>query len=231
MPLSEHLIADRQIYETVVKDRDKPYFGYVHKDPLSFDLFLYLGDRYRWDQGYKERMFEKLAAWLDVDTYKPLSFCGNLDRVYYALPIEETEIFHNGLGQGYIQVYMRCDSPYSYSHFVDTGFYKVDVKEYIEIENDGMPINIEFSVKKIGNGELKITNMSNVSNSPVIVKNLKNEEEFTITKAGRFITDDDNHLINDDYNREYLELAYGLNRLLIEGSCYIKFKYQRQYAQ
>ncbi|MGP7815545.1 hypothetical protein ACTXGU_00125 [Niallia sp. 01092] len=229
-PLTEHLIADRKIYEMYAAGKDKPYFSHVRKEPLMFDIFLYFEHGFGNDK-YSNNLLEEIEEWLDVDEYKILAFESNLDVIYYAMPYEEVTLFHDGLGQGYLQVPMKCNSPYKYSHVIKTPFYNTTSKNEFEIMNKGRNISPTIEIKKIGDGDLKIYNKRNYTN-PVIIKNLKDSDTCRITK-NYFHIDNFDYYKNDysDYfNYRRIEFAYGNNEIVIEGSCYISFTYQFEYT-
>lgn len=222
----EPLMARKSIVEEKIRGNDKPYFVETEKEPLSFQL------RFVFSDSYNDSLISEIVQWLDVDYYKPLSFSENMDRIYYAMPIDDITLIHNGLKQGYVTLNIRCDSPYSYSPEISTPYYDVsNGDKIIEINNLGNKhLKPEIFITKIGNGDLKITNLSR-ANSEFIFVNLVDSENIYIHCHNEII---ESNFVNvyryDSFNENYLSLPFGLNKLKIEGSCMIKFRYQYKFS-
>lgn len=103
-------LPSRSIVEQKIAHREKPYFQRVEHEPLSFSLSFAIVD---WE---KKDTLRKLARWFFQPYYKPLVFDSNPERVFYAVFEGDSSVFHNGLNEGYIELNIRCDSPYSYTH-------------------------------------------------------------------------------------------------------------------
>lgn len=106
----ENFLPRRRIMEKKIANNEKPYFQRVEHEPLSFNLSFYLE---KWLDAPDIR---KMARWLFQPYYKPLIFDNNPNRVLYALVEGDSTLLHNGLKQGYVELSIRCDSPYTYSH-------------------------------------------------------------------------------------------------------------------
>lgn len=240
----EHLFARRTIVEEKIRGRDKPYFVEIQKEPLSFQMRFIFNDK--WD----DELIFKVVQWLDVDYYKPLSFSENMDVIFYAMPVDDIAVIHNGLKQGYVTLNIRCDSPYSYSPVQVSPWYECklleggtfispgqwvangeDVGTIIELNNLGQHlIKPEMWIQKIGNGNVIIRNhsygseefiLTNLINGEMVYLNGENEIiESNLTRINRY----------NDFNDNYLTFSYGINRLLVEGDCKIRFKYQYKFS-
>lgn len=106
----ENFLPQRKIIEKKIANREKPYFQRVEHEPLSFSLSFAIDD---WEN---KDTLRRLARWFFQPYYKPLVFDSNPNRVFYAMFEGDSQIFHNGLNQGYIKLEIRCDSSYGYSH-------------------------------------------------------------------------------------------------------------------
>lgn len=102
-------LPSTRIIEKNVSSRDKPYFQGVVRDPISFPLTLFIEDY------SKKGKLREIARWLFTDYYQPLIFESNPDRVFYAMIEGESNWYHTGTKTGYIDINVRCDSPYSYT--------------------------------------------------------------------------------------------------------------------
>ncbi|WP_341302241.1 phage tail domain-containing protein [Lysinibacillus sp. FSL H8-0500] len=105
----ENFLPSRKIIERKVANNEKPYFQRVEHEPLSFQLSFYL------ENWVEDKDIRKIARWLFQPYYKPLVFDSNPNRVIHALIEGNSALLHNGLKQGYVELSIRCDSPYTYS--------------------------------------------------------------------------------------------------------------------
>ncbi|MED3562239.1 phage tail protein [Bacillus xiapuensis] len=240
---SEPFMASRSINEVKIRGRDKPYPFEVNKEPLSFQLsFLF-------SEGWDDELISKVQSWLDVDFYQPLSFSENLIKVYYAMPVDTSELTHNGIKQGYITLTMRCDSPYSYSRDIVSPWYKsvhinggsfitpylwsdneTKYDKSLEIINKGdKDILLEIFIEKNGDGDITVINTSR-ANSVMKFTSLLDGEKIHIDGENQII---ESNLPNiwryDDFNDFYLPLYKGKNVIQVEGDCLIKFQYRYKF--
>lgn len=105
----EIFLPSRTIIEKNVSHREKPYLQRVENEPLSFSLGFFIEE---WD---KPDTLRRIARWLFQPYYKPLIFDANPNRVFYAIVEGDSKLFHNGAKEGYVELNIRCDSPYSYT--------------------------------------------------------------------------------------------------------------------
>lgn len=110
----EPFLPQRKIIEKKISNREKPYFQAMEQEPLQFPMTIVIKE---WDSIHTKR---QIARWLFQDYYKPLYFESNPERIYYAIVEGTSEIYHNGITDqnrehAYINVNIRCDSPYAYT--------------------------------------------------------------------------------------------------------------------
>ena len=105
----ESFLPTRNIIEKSVAHREKPYLQGVEHEPLSFSLHFFIED---WSN---DKLLRKVARWLCQSYYKPLILDSNPNRIFYAMVVGDSNLFHSGLDEGYIELEIRCDSPYSYT--------------------------------------------------------------------------------------------------------------------
>jgi phage-related protein len=215
----EPLTSGKAINEVTVRGNPKPYFIEARREPKTFPL------RFAFHETWNDEMIDEIVRWLDVDFYEPLFFSSNIDRVFYAMPVDGIQQIHNGLKQGYITLNMRCDSPFSYSHQLVTPW--IDSNETIEIPNKGhFPIAPQIWIQKVGDGDLTISNTS-VQTEEFTFHNLKDKEEIYIDCENEIIESSlPNVYRYDDFNDKYLILPYGLNTLKVQGNAKLKFEYR-----
>lgn len=148
----ENFLPNRQIIEKKIANREKPYFQRVEHEPLSFSLSFAIAD---WEN---KDTLRRLARWFFQPYYKPLVFDSNPSRVFYAMFEGDSQLFHNGLNEGYIELNIRCDSPYGYS-FEQT-------KENIELRDINVGTNVKLDDSNFSMGEM--SNMQVTSNGLTI---------------------------------------------------------------
>lgn len=110
----EPFLPERRIVEKKIANREKPYFQTIEQEPLQFPMTIIMTEWQNYD------IKRRIARWLFQDYYKPLYFESNPERIYYAIIEGASEIFHNGVtdynaSHAYINVNVRCDSPYAYT--------------------------------------------------------------------------------------------------------------------
>lgn len=106
---NEPFLSEREILEYEVRGNDTPYFQGVKRRPLLFTV------QFVFEDTYNEEKIRRVAKWLSPSFYKPFYTSDNPSRIFYCMPIEEPRLIHNGLKQGYLELTMRCDSPFTYS--------------------------------------------------------------------------------------------------------------------
>ncbi|MFT0803191.1 phage tail protein [Bacillus swezeyi] len=223
--VEETFLATSSINETSIKGNDTPFYEGKKRDPKQFNLNFYIVDYWNY------KRLADIKRWLDVDTYQPFSFSENLDIVYYAMPVDTNDLVHNANQEGYVRLTMRCDSPYAYSRSITTPLYDASKEDItIEIDNKGeCTIVPSFKIQKIGKGDVQIENLSYFS-SPSKFVDLEDGEVITVTGEKEIIDSskygDERY---DNFNEEYLQFGYGMNRIRVTGRCKILFNYRFKY--
>ncbi len=219
----EPLASGKTIYETYPRDAFKPHFHGVQKTPKQFNL------SFAFNEPWNDDLIDEIIRWLNVDNYKPLFFEANINRVFYALPIENIGLIHNGLKQGYLTLTMRCDSAYSYGHEVLTPVYETFQSgvDLVEILNRGHhSILPEIWIEKTGLGDLVVSNLTN-NNQEMRFKNIEPGEVLHIKCQSEIIKTNKEEIFNyEDFNDNYLEIVYGRNQIKLSKNMKIRFKYQ-----
>jgi phage-related protein len=136
----ETFLPTRNIKETKVSGRDKPYFQSIELEPLSFNL------TFAFEYSYDERRIKEVAGWLMQPFYKPFYTVDNPNRIFYCMIEGDSKLVHNGLKQGYITLTMRCDSPYSYT--------PKTIREYMKFDSTKLTKTITESTFSSGVGTM-----------------------------------------------------------------------------
>lgn len=227
----ETFIASKEIIEEKVKGNDKPYFMGVEREPLSFNLtFAFM---HPFDNAKKR----EVARWLNQDYYKELYFIDNPTRRWLCMSVSDSSIIHNGLGEGYLELEFRCNSPYTYSeeYLTDELDFSISnpsdgVGMTYEFNNLGdMPLKPEMWIKKIGAGDVIVENKAD--GRVFMFTGLTDGEYVYIDNERQEIMSDYTELTGtyryDNFNNNYLELeSYSKNILNIKGECKIQFRFR-----
>ena len=107
--LEDIFLPNRSIREIKIPGRHKPYFQGFEYEPLNIPLALYFED------GFGGNSLSQVANWIKQEFYKPFYFENYPNNVFYCVYEGDSKLMHTGLEQGYVELNMRCDSPWSYS--------------------------------------------------------------------------------------------------------------------
>lgn len=223
--LDEVFVADRDIVETRVKGNRKSRLHSVESSPIEFDMTI------AFENGFTDSSIDSVVRWLFTDTYKPLYFIGNENKVFYCMPTNASSIVHNGLSKGYFTITMRCNSSSVYSPVIVTTPTTVATSSIVTIVNDGhYDVYPEISIKKTSIGNVVIESLDD-SGSIFEVRNLTNQEDIYINCEKEIIETD---LIGvyryEDVIGEFPRILKGKsNRFKITGSCIIQFRLSNEY--
>lgn len=223
----ETFIASREIVETKVKGKSKPMLHGIEDSQLTFDMTI------AFEKAYTDEDIDEIIRWLFVDYYRPLYFEGSENRVFMAMPVDNSQIVHNGLNEGYITLTMRCDSSNVYSPYITTNMETVTGTKTITIVSDShFEIYPEISIKKNGNGVITIESLDD-GDSIFEIRNLTNLEDLYINCEKEIIQTDAVGIYRyNDQIGEFPRIVFGnngTNRFKITGNCTIQFRYKNKY--
>ncbi|MFE6075791.1 phage tail domain-containing protein [Paenibacillus sp. NPDC057886] len=130
----EIFFPSREIIEEKVKGNDKPYFMRTETEPLKFPV------SFAFEETWNTEKIREITRWLTQHEYYQELYFVNEDglgaeRIFCAMFVEDSTLVHNCLKQGYINLTVRCDSPYSYSPIMTSRLYKWNHKP-LEIKKD-----------------------------------------------------------------------------------------------
>ncbi|MGY3839492.1 phage tail protein [Bacillus atrophaeus] len=222
--LEETFIPNRTVNETYARLASEPYVDSVKREPYEIPLNFYI------ENHLDEKNIRRVARWLDVDDYKPLAFSSNLDIIYFALPVNATDLVHNCSNDGYVKLTMKV-FPYKYGREITTHWHDVSSgTKNIEIDNIGdldTPLSLEF--KKIGDGDITIENLT-AYKEPLKFTAIKHQEIMKVNANKGLITSSvTGYECYDHVNEQYVILSRGKNRIKITGECHIRLIYRYKY--
>lgn len=203
---------------------DIPLFLGVKRKCPELTITLMKMDEWNRPLPYAEGELEEICRWLIHREYKPFISFDNLGIVYYVL-FTKGESFYNGAKEGYLKFNMRLSAPYAYSNvLIDS--YKVIGQRIIDIYN-GSDIeefiypDIQFELL----GDCKNITIENLTlGETMTFQNLANNEVVYVynDKIKDVVSKvDKRRNIFKNFNRKFISLAYGKNRLRITGDCNI----------
>jgi len=167
--IKEPFLSNREIIEKRIRNRDKPYFQEVRRSTLEFTITIALGAN---EEQFTYEQIREIARWLDVNNYHELYFSENPNRVYLAMPYDFSELYTNGLNQGYVELNFRCDSPYSYTPKVITEIYDNGIpalslagtnETTIKLANHGLVIGDYIKNVTINNTYRQVLTVSDIN--------------------------------------------------------------------
>lgn len=225
----ESFLPQRKIEEVKVRGNDKPYFSHVDKEPLSFDL------EFAFEDGFTKSQLRDVARWLDQDYYREFYFPDYPSRRLFCMVNDSSDLIHNGDGEGYIKLTMRCDSSYSYSqeYLTPEIDFTMNVAEgtNYEFQNAGdVLLKPELWITKVGDGDVTIENTSDgeifqftglKDGEQVYINNKREEIETDLAGVYRY----------DNFNDTYLYLLVGRNILNVKGDCKLRFRHRFKLLQ
>ena len=216
----ETLVTNRTINETKPAKRQQSIFHSITEENRTFQLNLAFED------SFDERKIDDVINWLFKDYYRPLYFEGQEDRIVFAMISGESNIIHNGMNQGYFTVTVQTNSPYRFSQLREGR----NRRGSINVMNNGHEtIYPEFSIKKIGSGDLRFE----IDGRVILIINLTDGEELYIdTLRDKIVTDVIGEYRYDNVTIGELRDLYldvGEKEYKITGGADIVYRYREAY--
>jgi len=215
---------DRSPITEKIKGRDKEFLFGVDTNVHKFSIAITTLDNKPWTKELKMRV----AKWLFQTQYKPFVSGDSLDIIYYCMADGHADRYDTSTGHGYIAVDFICNSPYAFSPTY------IDVYSYDTFPTETIALNNYSNVNKYFYPEVEITM---IDDTDVIITNLTNGgEQFTFSEleVGEvvYINNQSKQIISslpntyrlNNFNKKWLRLVEGVNRLKITGKVRVVFK-------
>ena len=216
----EALVANRTINETKPAERHQSIFHGITEENRTFQLNLAFED------SFDEGKINDIIDWLFKDYYRPLYFEGQEDRIVFAMISGESNLIHNGMNQGYFTVTVQTNSPYKFSQLRE-GRNRGDSMTLIN--NGHKTVCPEFSIKKIGDGDLRFE----IDGRVILIINLTDGEELYIdTLRDKIVTNIIGEYRYDNVTLGELSdlfLDVGSKAYTITGEANISYRYREVY--
>jgi phage-related protein len=220
----EPFLSEREMNEVQIRGRDKPYFHSIKNSPLILSLTFAFNDK------YDESTLRAVARWLNQPYYQPFFTLENPNRIFYCILDSSSSLFHNGLGEGYMTVQMKCSDSHTYSPEYMSTVYDASnntgVFNILFVNDGDITCRPEVWIEKIENGDIRIVNMDN-GGVEFKFTNLTNGETVYVDSEDEVIK---SSLLNtyryNNFNNNFLELVRGSNSLQVYGKCKLQFRYE-----
>ncbi|WP_226035600.1 distal tail protein Dit [Aquibacillus saliphilus] len=219
----EEIAGNRSINE----DEDiqgNRYLKDIDNQPLEFPVSFYFRDK------FDREKIRDTTRWLLQNKYQPLIFNNYPDRIFYAIAVGSYRLIHNGLEQGYLQLNFRCKNHYAYSPTIQSESYNLSNNitsgTVIDFENKGdMDVQPVLHIQKVGAGDISFTNLSDEGKT-MSLNNLVDGEEITIDCDSAELNTITGYNRYNDFNFNWLNLIYGINRINVKGNCIFSYTCQ-----
>jgi len=205
----EMFLADNSINEAYIKGRTKPYFMNKSYTPLMFNLsFAFL-------EPWNEELIQEVARTFHVDYYKPMWFDDDDDIIYYCMNTDSSQLIHNGLQEGYVNLQFKCNDICAYSRYKEVTH--TDLTSELKFSNRGdLVVYPEFVFTKAGDGDITITN--NTNNQILTMTNLLDAEEIYIDNENEVIESNTQLYRYNNHNNVFMYMNVGINKFEITGN-------------
>lgn len=207
-----------------VKGRNKEYFFGVELSLFKFSITIALLE----DQLWTREMRMRIAEWLFKSQYKPFISGDNLDVIYYCIADGDASRFDNTLQEGYITIDFTCNSPYAYTPtYVNTYDYTTAPTNIITVENLS---NVEtrycpeLEITMVAGTSITITNLTNGGIKTIFTGLTIGEIIYVNNQSKQIISSLPNTYRLGNFNKNWLKLVKGVNRLQIDGNANIVIK-------
>jgi len=232
-------IGGQSIIEETIPRRGMPFFYGTQKEPISFSVtFSTL------DEDFDSEKLHALAKWLVHDEYKEFQTTDDLEKRYYVIMTNQADLYTSNLKNGYFTAEFRSNAPWAWSDIyrVEYDLSTIISETTINMENKSNIVKYyypqleielldDFVALPTGN-TFTLTNSTDnnrlfeidFDNSDGSVNTyLKGEKIYFNNENGRII--DDNPDVNiirlNNFNKKWLRLPYGINKIKTSNKCKI----------
>lgn len=223
---SSPFISGQSIIEDEINSNHIPVFYKIKKEPFKFDITFSLLD----EEFTNEKKFE-LARWLIQEEYKQFISTDNIDKIYYVIATNQSDFMSAGMKLGYFTINFRTNAPWAYTpvYINQYDLSNILVPTTINIENKSNVLKyykpeIEIELTGVSTG-VTLTNLSN-QGKQLILSNLSESEVIYINNTNKQIISNLSMYRLGNWNKQTLDLVYGVNNIEVNNPCIIITKCQ-----
>lgn len=205
---------------------DIPLFLGVKRKCPTFPVTIMKMDENNKPLPFRKGEMDEICRWLIQKEYKPFVSWDNTGIVYYVL-FTKGNNYQNCAREGYIKLDMRLAAPYGYSNqLID--YYRVTNEKIIDVYNAS-------NLDKFIYPDIEFELLDNCTD--VIIENLTLGEKMTFNNLDE---NDVIYVFNDGikdvvskidksknifkkFNKQWIKLVYGKNKIKVTGNLKIKF--------
>ena len=210
------------------KVRSKNYFYRVDEEPLTFSITVLLDEDKEWS--YERR--REVINWLFKQEYKEFRSLDFPNIVYYVIATGDAKLTLASSQRGYFTIEFRCDAPYGWTYPVSNMYYDLSdntTSTIIEIENISniktVYPEVEFELKSTSSS-MSIVNLDDGMRKFEFSGLINNEQIYVDNGKQRIITSVANTYRLNKFNKNWLRLIQGANRLQVTGKCILQIRCQ-----
>lgn len=218
-------VSGQDIIEDNIPNSHIPYFYGVKKKPLEFQLTFSMGnEKFTEDQKFK------IARWLIKEEYCEFQITDYLGKIFNVIAVSNVEFMSGGTKEGYFQITFRCDAPWAWSPISIQNYdlSSITTPTVIELFNKSNVLQyhypeIEFKLYGTNTGIL-LKNLSDGGREFEFTGLNVNEKIYVNNKNTRIETDAPSVYRLGNFNKKWLRLVQGVNRIEVIGQCQIQIK-------
>jgi len=222
--VSNPFMSAQEIKEEECYNSHIPAFFGVKKKPLEFEITCSL-----LDEEFTLAKKMELGRWLCKETYCDFISEDNPEIIYSVIMTNQADFMSVESFKGYFKLQFRANAPWGYSPsylntfdlstitvpttITVTSYCNVLLNYYPEIEFTLASTNTGLSLKNLSNGGLTSTFTGLTQLETIYINNEKKQiiSDLSLYRLSKF-------------NKIWLKLVYGVNRIEVTGKCTLSFR-------
>ena len=235
--ISNAYVGEKKIKSEIKSNRVESLMQGVAHYVIKFDLEMVLLDDNKELREWTPVARQEVAKLLFKDRYCSFQSADDLGKVYYGMFTNAQQIFTMN-GTGYLKLSFTTNAYTAWSNVLNHSFnfWNNDASgriiEIINESNIGKKYKPKIEIEMLEeegliDAEFKIFNISN-NNKEFSFKDLRFDEVISVDNMNGIIKSSYPININpyDNFNKQWFELVYGVNKLKIFGKCKINIQAQ-----
>lgn len=219
-------VSSRDVKEDYpYKSRSPYFFGTQQQLPTITLTFSTLANN------MTSNKLKEIASWLFQSEYKEFYSEDNPDKIYYLMAVNEINFQTNGNNEGYLEVQFKSKYPYALTlpETVEIDLSSNTTSTTIKIENRCNAYKyyypeIEFTTVT-PTTSVTFTNTSDSNRLTSFTGLTVGETVYVDNQKKQIISSLSNYLY-DDFNKNWLRLIQGDNKITVVGKCTLTFRMQ-----
>lgn len=221
----QELLGDKKPKTITYGTKLHNYINKIEYEPIEFKLQIIPIKEKQWTI----EMFSTVCEWLIRDEYKPFISEDDPSKILYAISTGSTS-WKGVMLYGVMEIDFITNAYHAWTYpriesVSVQGSKTINIKNLKNVGDRLYSPAIEIE-KTGGNGDITITNLSN-NNKETKLTNINDKETFTMDNDYHiFKSDTPTNYYGEHFNKQWLYLIEGNNKLKIDGNCNLEFKLQ-----